>query len=43
MGGLEGEKPQEDLDEEIAATKKRISEAMRDLKDRSDDMSELEQ
>ena len=43
VGGLEGEKPQEDPDEEIAAIKKWMSEAMRDLKDRSDDMSELEQ
>ena len=43
VGGLENGKPQEDPDEEIAARKKWMSEAMRDLKDRSDDMSELEQ
>ena len=42
VGGLEGEKPQEDPDE-VVATKKWMSEAMRELKERSDDMSELEQ
>ena len=43
VGGFEGEKPQTDPDEEIAATKKWMSEAMKDLQNRSDDMSDLEQ
>ena len=42
MGGLEDENPQANPDEEIADTKKWMSEAIRDLKERSDDMSDLE-
>ena len=42
VGGLEDENLQANLDEEIADTKKWMSEAIRDLKERSDDMSDLE-
>ena len=42
MGGLEDENPQVNLDEEPADTKKWMADTIRDLKVRSDEVSDLE-
>ena len=42
VSGLEGAKPKAEPDEEVVATKKWMSEAMKELKERTDDISEFE-